>query len=188
MGIVPRSTDTVTILAGNTITLNVSSSVTSVTINAGGSLVADANNRVLTLTPGASGTAFSVTVSTAFSPNNSTVVIGTSATPITINSGTVTFNNLMINSTVTVASTYNFGSSSVTCLGTFTFNPLKSTAGNIVVLLNMGAPMKVVSTTTIMATTNAIATFTTTTNNYAFTTGTHEHCKPMARSSRTDRW
>ena len=171
VGTVPRSTDTVTILNGDAITLNVSSTVVSVTINAGGSLIADANNRVLTITPGSGGTAFSVTASTAFKPNNSTIVIGTTATPIAINVGTITFNNLMINSTVTAASTYNFGSSSVTCLGTFTFNPLKASAGSISVQLNMGAPITVASTTTIMATTNAIATFTTTANNYAFTTG-----------------
>ena len=48
---VPRSTDTVTILNGHTITLNVSSAVVSVTINAGGRLLDDSNNRVLTLNP-----------------------------------------------------------------------------------------------------------------------------------------
>ncbi len=171
VGTVPRSTDTVTIQAGHTITLNVSSTVVGVTIAAGGSLQADSNNRVLTITPGASGTAFSVSVATAFVPNNSTVVIGTSATPVAINVGTVTFNNLVINSTVTANSVYTLGSASVTCLGTFTFNPLKATAGSVSVQLSMGAPMTVGSTATIMATTNAVATFTSTTNNYAFTAG-----------------
>src|SRR5262249_10827797 len=137
----------------------------------GGTLLTDANSRVLTLMPTNNGTAITVAASNSFVPGNSTVVIGSTVSAVTVNSGTVTFNNLVINSTVTIAETFTLGSSSVTCLGTFLFNPLKSSAGSISVLMNMGAPMSVASTTTIMATTNAIATFTTTTNNYAFTTG-----------------
>ncbi len=167
---VPRSTDTVTILQGHTITLNVSSSVRTLTINDGGQLWADANSRTLRINPHTNQTAFTVYNSTAFLANNSTVLI-VSTSSVNVNVGSITFNNLSFTTTTVLANTYTFGSSSVTVLGDFNINPTKASAGVIVMQINMGAPIRVGGTTTVQATTNARSTFTTTTNSYALTTG-----------------
>jgi len=169
-GLTPQPPDTATIASSNTITVDASPTVKQVTINADASLQADLNNRTLTLNPDTPQTAFTVNNSTGFLAGNSTVVIN-STSSIAVNIGTITFNNLSFTPTVTASNTYTFGSSSITCLGTFNINPTKATAGINTLQINLGAPMAVASTTTVQATTNARSTFTTTNNNYALTSG-----------------
>lgn len=174
-GTTPQAADTVTIVSGDTITLNADSAITSITINNGGTLTTDNNSRILTLTPAAAGTAWTIGSTATFTPGNSTVKI-TSDAAITVVNGTTTFNNFQLVPTITAARTYTLQAgvgSPITVNGDFTVNATKTTATAARLTVNMGSSITGANTSTITVkgTTNGQATLTTTTGNYAITTG-----------------
>ncbi|MEK7519331.1 MAG: hypothetical protein AAB565_00880, partial [Patescibacteria group bacterium] len=126
-----------------------------------------ANGSTITLT-GTSGTLF--TRSGTFTQGTSTVVMNPDAA-VTLTSGTITFNNLTLSPTITVARTYTFGSGALTIDGNFNINPTASSA--LALTVNMGAAITVAATktTTITRTTSATSNLDTTGTNYALSTG-----------------
>ncbi len=122
-------------------------------IQTGGTLTA--NSSTITLT-GTSGTLF--TRSGTFTQGSSTVLFNPDAS-VTLTSGTITFNNLQINPTITTSRTYTFGSSAITVAGNLTINRSTS-SGELTV--NLGADLTVTGNLTITA-----GILDVTTNNYA---------------------
>ena len=166
-GTTPGAADSVTILNGHTITINTSPTVSSITVNNGGTLAADALNRIITLNTAA---AIPITLvgTGVFTPSNSTVVINGNAA-LTLTSGAITFNNLSLTPTITLARAYTFGAGAITVNGTFTINPTAASA--LALTVTMGAPITVVGTTSITRTTSATSQLSTSGSNYAFTSG-----------------
>ncbi|MEK7650593.1 MAG: hypothetical protein AAB364_01840 [Patescibacteria group bacterium] len=173
-GTVPQAADTVTIVNGDTVTLDVDSAITSITINNGGILTTDNGSRNLTLTPAAAGTAWTIGSTATFTPGNSTVKI-TSDAAITGVNGTTTFNNFQLVPTITAARTYTLQAnafSPITVNGDFLINATKATtAARLTVNMGSSITGANTSTITIKGTTVGQATLTTTSSNYAITTG-----------------
>lgn len=167
----PQSADTVTILNGDTVTLDTDSTITSLTIDNGGTLTTDNNSRTLTLTPAAAGTAF--TNNGTFTAGNSTVKI-TSDAAVTLLSGNFVGSNafyqFQLTPTLTAARTYTFGAAASTT-GNFEINPVRATAALLTVNMSGGITVAATATTTITRTSSATSRLDTTTSNYPFTSG-----------------
>ncbi|MCG3204500.1 MAG: hypothetical protein KCHDKBKB_01215 [Elusimicrobia bacterium] len=89
---------------------------------------------------------------------------------VTINSGAVTFYDLMMSPVLSAARTYTFGADPVTVLHDLTFNPDAPVARLLTV--NMGAPITVQGNTLLTRSNSATSLLSTTGSNWSFETGT----------------
>ena len=89
---------------------------------------------------------------------------------VTLTSGTLTFNNLTLDPTITsTGKTYTFGSSALVVNGDFTINPTASSS--LALTVNLGAATTVAGTTSVTGTTSGTSNLSTTGTNYALTSG-----------------
>lgn len=122
--------------------LVVGTTATDGTLNASG-------NSNITLN-GTSGTLF--TRVGVFTPSGTSTVLMQSDASVALTSGTIAFNDLTINPTITAARTYTFGAGAITVGGDFLVSPGKA-AGPVAILeVDMGADITVTGSTTLTRT------------------------------------
>ncbi len=146
-GTTPQAADSITILSGDTITMNAALSVTSIVINNGGIFTNNASPFTLTLT-GTTGTLFTLGATGTFTPGTSISVTMNPNASITTTSGTITFFDLNFTPTISASNkTYTMGSGALTINGNWAITG--TAASNALTLtVNMSANVTVASTKT----------------------------------------
>jgi len=117
-GVAPTAADSVAILSGDTITLDADPTVLTIDVQNGGILTNNGVAHTLTLA-GTSGTLFTLGASGTFTPSTFISVVMNPDAAVTLTSGTITFYNLTLSPTITLARTYTFGSGALTINGDF---------------------------------------------------------------------
>ena len=169
-GVAPTSADSVAILTGHTITLDADPTILTIDVQNGGILTNNGIAHTLTLA-GTSGTLFTLGASGTFTPSTFISVVMNPDAAVTLTSGTITFNNLTLSPTITVARIYTFGAGALTIDGNFNINPTAASALALTVNMGAGITVGATKTTTITRTTSATSNLDTTATNYALSTG-----------------